>query len=628
MVRWGIRGRWAAMALVALLSVSVAAPSYADDAQKGDAKSKTQTKGREKAKDKDQDGDDAAGLARLARGVFKQNCIRCHHGKGSEGGNADFLNRADLVTRELIKPGDVGNSYVLQRIVEGEMPPPGETPRPSVEEVGSLWRWIEGEAPEFPKDDKPRPPIPLSAVLTAARDHLRDPRSEPSDKPFIRFFTLHNLANNRAVSEDDLRIARAALSKAINSLSRKPRIVVPVAIDPTRTVFAVNIDELGWDYRQWTSVEREYPYGLRYDSHPNADLRRLDQEIRRDTGALLPLIRADWFIATATRPPLYHVLLRLPDDARVLERELGVDIAADFLHPRLERIARAGFPRSGVSGQNRLVERHEIAATDGAGASYWKSNDYKPTNGRSNLTRFPLGPLNLFPEGRHPFPDQAYVHDGGEIIFGLPNGLQAYLLVNGKDNRIDTGPIDVVSDALKTSGTAEIVTGVSCMACHKHGLIALEDTIRKNNAVFDDAKDLVERLYPEKTAMDRLLEQDTNRFLAALEKAIGPFLREGTDKDKPIQEFPEPIGEVARAYRLGYLDLNAVAAELDVDDSREIIRQVGTTPLKRLGLDGLLEKGGVVSRADWEAINGHSLMQELARELRYTPVRPAGRPIR
>ena len=147
-----------------------------------------------------------------------------------------------------------------------------------------LWRWIEAEAPDFPKDDKPRPPVPLATVLTAARDHLRDPRkTEASDKSFIRFFTLHNLANNRAVSDDDLRIARAALSKAINSLSRKPRIVVPTAVDPARTVFAVNMDELGWDYRQWAAVEREYPYGLRYDSHPDAELRRLDQEIRKDT---------------------------------------------------------------------------------------------------------------------------------------------------------------------------------------------------------------------------------------------------------------------------------------------------------------------------------------------------------
>ena len=232
---------------------------------------------------------------------------------------------------------------------------------------------------------------------------------------------------------------------------------------------------------------------------------------------------------------------------------------------------------------------------------------------------FPLGPLNLFAEGRHPFPNQSFSHDGGEIIFNLPNGLQGYLLVNGKNGRIDAGPIAVVGDALKTAGTPEIVAGLSCMACHKHGMITFQDEIRKNSAVFGGAEEQVRRLYPEKPVMDRLLQQDSDRFLAALEKAVGPFLREGADKQKAIREFPEPIGELARFYRLNYLDLKGIASELDLEDPQVIVRQVGETKLKRLGLDGLL-RGGVVSRQEWEATSGLSLMQELARELRLTPI--------
>jgi len=43
--------------------------------------------------------------------------------------------------------------------------------------------------------------------------------------------------------------------------------------------------------------------------------------------------------------------------ARDLETFLKVDVAENFKRPRPELIARAGFPRSGVSGQNRLLER-------------------------------------------------------------------------------------------------------------------------------------------------------------------------------------------------------------------------------------------------------------------------------
>jgi hypothetical protein len=289
-----------------------------------------------------------------------------------------------------------------------------------------------------------------------------------------------------------------------------------------------------------------------------------------------------------------------------------VDVAASFLDPKPERIARAGFPRSGVSGQNRLVERHRAAH-----GAYWKSYDFKPDSGRAKLTRLPLGPLNLFPAGRHPFANQAFVHDGGEIIFNLPNGLQGYLLINGKDERIDEGPIQVVGDVLKTAGTPAIVTGVSCMACHKHGTIPFTDTLRDHSAVFGEAERQVQRLYPEAKAMARLVGSDEARFLAALEKAVGKFLRVGADAKKPLKDFAEPVGDVARRYRLEFLDLKAVALELDVEDPAVVLRKVGEKKLKQLGLEALLQPGGVVSRLEWEAGEGDSLMQEVARELRF-----------
>jgi hypothetical protein len=591
MVRRRIRGMGSLFFLVGLLTASAEMPAQADD---------------------------AVGLGRQARGVFKQYCFGCHHGKGSEGGEFDVLKQPDLLSKEfhdpsLVVPGKPGESYLFERVVKNQMPPRNIKERPADADKEVLRRWIESGTPAFPDDAARRPFITLASVLSAARDYLRN--TDAADRPFLRFFTLHALANNPAVFDDDLRIARAALSKAINSLSRKPRIVMPSTIDPTRTVFVVDLRDLDWDRGSlWFAVERAYPYGLKYDGLPDETLRRLDRDLSDLTGCDLPVIRADWFVATATRPPLYHALLHLPQDAAVLEHELDVDIPANFLQPRPERIARAGFAKSGVSGQNRLVERH-----DAKFGAYWKSYDFKPTNGRANLARFPLGPLNLFPEGHHRFPNQAFVHDGGEIIFNLPNGLQGYLLINGKNGRIDVGPIDVVNDPVKFAGTPEIVAGLSCMGCHKLGMLTLEDTIRKNNAVFGAAEEQVRCLYPEKTVMEGLVKQDTDRFLAALEKAIGPFLREGSDKDKPIRDFPEPIGELARFYRLNYLDLKAVACELDVEDPQVIVRQVGETKLKRLGLDGLL-RGGVVGRQEWEAVDGLSLMQELARELRYTPL--------
>ena len=203
-----------------------------------------------------------------------------------------------------------------------------------------------------------------------------------------------------------------------------------------------------------------YPYGLKHDQRPDPETRALAEDVYELAGTSLPYLRADWFVATATRPPLYHTLLNLPEDARTLEEQLKVDVAADFLR---DKLARAGFASSGVSSQNRLVDRHP--ALYGA---YWKSYDFKRNDGTSNLFRHPLGPT--FAD--NPYPRQAFEHAGGEIIFNLPNGLQGYLLVDGKGQRIDAGPVEVVSDALRTSGTAAIVDGLSCMACHQRGVIA------------------------------------------------------------------------------------------------------------------------------------------------------------
>src|SRR5262249_9782208 len=153
-------------------------------------------------------------------------------------------------------------------------------------------------------------------------------------------------------------------------LSWKPDVVVPRALDREQTVFAVDVRKLDWDRDDlWRAVLQAYPYGLRYGTSPDSALQKLDDDVAQLTGCDLPYVRADWFVATASRPPLYHTLLRLPKGARELERQLDVDFEADS---RRDELARGGFAQSGVYGQNRVVERH--AARYGA---YWKSYDFK-----------------------------------------------------------------------------------------------------------------------------------------------------------------------------------------------------------------------------------------------------------
>jgi serine/threonine-protein kinase len=554
-------------------------------------------------------GQDKAELALKARAVFKSYCHRCHNGEGSEGGNFDVLKDKTLTSaagddKPVIVSGKPAESLLWERAgVKKSMPPKKETLRPTDADLAVVKQWIEAGAPPYPTEEKTRQFIPLKVALAAVRDHLRD--AEKEDRPYLRYFTLTHLYNNPRVPDGDLAVYRAALSKALNSLSWKTRIVLPKAIDKQQTIFAVDIRDLDWDRDHvWKALSVAYPYGLTYEGSPSPDIQKLDDDIRLLAGCKIPIMRADWLASVATRPPLYYALLKIPADAGDLERRLKVDVAANF---RRATLARAAFVKSGVSEQNRLIERHE--ADYGA---YWKSYDFKKGSAKATLTQLPLGPQF----DRHPYPDLAFKHDGGEIICNLPNGLQAYMLVNGKDGRIDEGPIEVVNDALKTSGTNVIVCGLSCMACHKHGTVPPpKDVIRDGSAVFGDARRLVQRLYPEDKRMAELLKEDEERFLRAAEKATGPFLRVGADKDKAIRDLPEPVSEVARLYGLQELDLGMAACELGVEKADELRGMItGNKRLRELGLAPLLKDGGVLKRADWER-GANSLMQRVAREL-------------
>jgi hypothetical protein len=551
-------------------------------------------------------------LAQQAYSVLKQYCYPCH-GIDFKAPGFNVLDRDILLSmhedneQPYVVPGNPDKSYLWQRLgVQADMPPSSKKPTDAEKQL--VKKWIEAGA-AFP-GRAARSFKSEQDILTALCDDLR--KTDPGDRKFRRYFTLtHLYNNNKHVTADELRLYAAALSKMVNSVSWKREIAVPKPIDAEATIFVVDLRDLGWDeHRLWQEILKVYPYGLKHNQDVNVAMRNLAQEVYQLAGTDLPYLRADWFIATAARPPLYHTLLRLPRHASALERMLLVDVQADFLRNKL---ARAGFATSGVSGQNRLVERH--AAAYGA---YWKSYDFRANRERGTLTQFPLGPI--FAD--NPFPRQAFQHDGGEIIFSQPNGLQGYLLTDGKDNRIDEGPVEVVNDSLKTSGTPAIVSGLSCMACHKHGMIRFKDTIRNGLAVAGEAHKKVQDLYPSQGEMDKLLKKDEEQFLRALEEATGAFLKVGDDQQKGIREFPEPVGAIARLY-LKDLDPEGVALELGIADPKELQTLIkANARLRQLGL-GPLMQAATIKRETWEAATKvQSLFHEVARELELgTPYR-------
>jgi hypothetical protein len=548
--------------------------------------------------------------------ILQNRCFRCHGGSAKQAG-LDVLSRESLVEKRgdptspfsYIVPNDIELSQLLDSIQgdDSYMPKDGspEAKAMTASEKMVIRDWVAAGA-VFPKRRNAEF-VSEKRVLSAIRQHLLSMKAD--DRHHFRFFTLAHLQNNDSVSEMDLRYYRAALSKATNSLSNERELHIPQPLPETfDSVFVVDLRRLGWrSTTHWDPLIGHYPYGLKYDYVRDDELKQLGKDVALLSGVDLSYLRADWFVVTATQPTLYHTLLDIPMHLQDLEHRLGVDLKEDFTNGKMQR---AGFAKSGVSKQNRLLERHTSRNTP----YFWISWDFFPRKAKGDLLRFPLGPV--FEE--NPYRKQAFQHDGGEIIWSLPNGLQAYMLVKDDGSRIDSGPIEVVFDRSAVLGTPTILNGVSCMYCHREGMISdFRDELRGAETLGGDARKKVLELHPTHDEMQRFVRQDQAIFMQSVNTVVRPFLSVGTDSNKSASDFAEPVGKVASMY-LRDLTPHEVACELGIENVDLLKGKIESNrELLRYGLGTCIQNPpGTIKREKWEARDGTSLMQDVAVELR------------
>lgn len=502
-----------------------------------------------------------AGLTQRVQGMFKAYCYRCHGQDGENEGGLNYVaDLRTLVSRNKVVPGKPDDSIVFKRITADRrpMPPKGESPRPTEVEIAAVKQWIEEGAPGLDSGEADRDFIADSEILKHIHDDLQ--KVEERSRRFTRYFTITHLYN-AGRSEDELQTFRLALSKLVNSLSWERDIEVPRPIDPAKTILRVDLRHYQWTDDVWKRILAEYPYAVKLgDKTARAVYALADCE--------LPYARADWFVFAASRPPLYHDILQLPRTDRELEQKLAVDVDANI---RNEKVARAGFNSSGVSSNNRLVERHR----SGYGA-YWKSYDFAHNQDHKNLFAYPLGPSK---------DASSFQHDGGEIIFSLPNGLQGYLLTDGTGIRIDKGPTSIVRDDRQPDRS--VVNGVSCMSCHAQGMIEKADQVRehveRNPGGFSkDVAATIRALYPPRDKFAAFLKEDADRFAAAVKKT-GAHL-----------SATEPIAMLALRYT-HELDLPLAAAEAGLD-TEAFLKALKRSPDLARTLGPLNAPGGTVQR--------------------------------
>lgn len=491
-----------------------------------------------------------------------------------------------------LEPGNVEASEIWYRMGSADRDmPPASSPQPSAEERAIVKEWILSGA-KFPLVSlEERPYLDEVYTLTAIRNHLQSVPS--SDREHQRYFSIVHLHNNRTLFDNKLRLYRAAFSKVVNSLHRKSSIIRPKMIDEHQTIFNIDLAKLGWDDLQlWQKVLERYPYGVNWAAG-DSTLDDLTNQIRDMMGGNIkfdgvPYLRADWFISRASRPPLYNILSDLPETESALEQRLGVNVEDDFDNGQL---MRAGFSESGVSRHNRVIDRHEGSNT----RYYYRSIDFAKNTGKAIVPRFPLGPKF---EGNE-FSDSAFEHDGGEMIWRLPNGLQGYMIATSDGNRINEAPIAIVRDVREFSGTPIVVNGISCMGCHRKGIQNYRDRIGSTLTLTGTAGEKLRDLYANPEELAQTLADDQADYLRALEQAIGPFLQVGKHKSWPIERFVEPVTAVSEYYDSN-LTLEEIARELNYQDPQELKVAIrGNRDAKNQGLSLLLDNA-TIPRAMWE----------------------------
>lgn len=405
-------------------------------------------------------------------------------------------------------------------------------------------------APPAPAPSEPAPTkrafLDHKAVATLVLADLRKQLdSQPGPLP-LRYLSLANLANERDEadrplrSEDDLEIYRVAVSKLLNSLSWQPEIAQPTAIDPDRLILRINLNDYGIHPQVWKRAAGASPHQVDVDGSP-----LLEAEKALDAP---PLLRADYFVFALSQPPLYHEALRLPGGERRKDADLELEQKLGIRHDQVVQAAdavRAGFQKSRVSNGNRVIERLPLAN----GGYYWKSYDFdvqRQLERGADLFKAPLGPAKAYLTQN---PDLKFAHDGGELIFSLPNGLQAYLLVDKKGTRLEEAPFNVVTDLSRKDG--RIINGISCITCHKDGMFS--------NNVRDEVAAAVTGLAPaDQATVQRLYNQQRlEEWFAKDTKAFN----EAQAKCGWHEDMPEPISTLYTAY-LSSQTAGKLAAEI------------------------------------------------------------------
>jgi hypothetical protein len=356
-----------------------------------------------------------------AEQILRKHCFECH-GQDAKRPHAGLvvLNHKKLMESGLIRPGAPDESELVARVEDGTMPPVSRPALPKKERE-ILRAWVQAGAASFPDNT-----VGTSYILEQI---LKDVKNMPSaDRPFARYVSLNHLRGVDATSEE-LGRYRAAVDAAVSALSRQPaNRVKPFPIEPTQTVFRLDIRDFGWEKKPYDNsalnlfdlVLLEYPYGV-IDTAA-APVTELGELFLLPASQVRPIthIRGDWLAWLTTEPGFLQDFLQVPFKDRRPDPEVDpivTEVARRFADGRVTlpaAVAELGVARSVTELQAVLetpaFEKTGLRALSAQGAVERQTWEYHfPQLVRALGVGVPIAAIDATVTGNAPADGQADV---------------------------------------------------------------------------------------------------------------------------------------------------------------------------------------------------------------------------
>jgi hypothetical protein len=360
------------------------------------------------------------------------------------------------------------------------------------------------------------------------------------DRPFARYLSVAYLSNTGAcgwVLEDE----RQALFAAVNGVSTAEAISAPVPIDSSELIYRLDVRNYGWDRAidvdddagpdfpdGWSAiVSAAGPFAVEYTG-PEADVLRLEAQ------SPVPFLPVNAFVHTVGAGDLYYALLGVGRDQHAERLELGIDLYTDVEEGSLW----ASFSSSGPDGDAREVTLNR-ASQRRPDRAYWMAAEQDTGDAESIYdTPFDWEPANF------------------QVIFHLPNGLQAYAIDVGGE-RANAALIHRTCRGGCPDG--EPLGLAACPACHGEGLLPIDNQVR---AAFDASPDPLRDFVISDVA--DVQRYPTTAELDALRQVDDAVHRDARARAGLIPGRPDPLSGVYYGFERKPLDARRAAAELGV----------------------------------------------------------------